>query len=113
METLRKARTMYGAGLGFASLRVLARPVRATTAFHWKENMALERAFAEIDADICQALQSSREELESGRLGDMLMARGALEDLKSAIRESKQTVDSWGGTFPFDRAAASLEFWKL
>ena len=113
MEALRKARTLYGAGLGFASLKILARPVRATTEFHWRDNVALERVFAEIDADICQALQSSREELESGRLEDLPMARGALEELKDAIRNSRQAVESWNGMFPFDRAAASLEFWKL
>jgi len=112
-DTLRKARSLYGAGLGFASLKVLARPIRAIASFRWQDSPALESTFAEIDADISQALQSSREEMESGRLADISTARAALEELKLAIKESRQAVEGWRGVFPFERAAATLEFWKL
>ncbi|KAI0338675.1 hypothetical protein BDW22DRAFT_1362772 [Trametopsis cervina] len=112
-DTLRKARTLYGAGLGFSSLRVLARPVRAIAGFRWHDSALLESTFAEIDADISQALQSSREEWESGRLADIATARAAVDELKAAIRDSQLAVQSWRGVFPFERAAATLEFWKI
>ena len=110
---LTKARTLYGAGLGFASLRVLAQPVRATAKVFWAEGSEIERTLAEIDADISQALQSSREEMDSGRIGDITAARFAVNDLKAAVKECKHAVESWGGTHPFERAEATLEFWKL
>ena len=110
---LTRARTLYGAGMGFASLRVLAQPVRATTVFFWAEGSEMEAVLAEIDADISQALQSSREEMDSGRMVDITIARLAISDLKSAVRESKLAVERWGGVYPFERAEATLEFWKL
>lgn len=73
----------------------------------------MEQILAEIDADIGQALQSSREEMDGGRVGSLTNARAALEELKSAIKESHLAVASWGGLYPFERAAASLDFWKL
>ncbi|KAI0691816.1 hypothetical protein BC835DRAFT_1407202 [Cytidiella melzeri] len=112
-KTLRRARTLYGAGLGFASLKVLAQPVRAIAGFRWENNAVMENTFAEIDADISQALQSSREEFESGRLQDVAIARAAIEELKAAVRESQLAVQSWRGAFPFERAAATLEFWTI
>lgn len=111
--TLTRARTLYGAGMGFASLRVLAQPVRATMFFVWEAGSEIESTLAEIDADISQALQSSREELDGGRVGDIASARAAISELKSAIRESKLAVEDWGGAYPFERAEATLEFWKL
>ena len=73
----------------------------------------MERALAEIDADISQALQSSREEMDSGRVGDIAIARAAITDLKSAVKENRMAVESWGADCPFERAEASLDFWKL
>ncbi|KAJ3553697.1 hypothetical protein NM688_g3473 [Phlebia brevispora] len=110
---LTRARTLYGSGLGFASLRVLAQPVRATTVFVWEDGSDMEAVLAEIDADISQALQSSREEIDGGRVVDIASARAAISDLKSAVRESKLAVENWGGVYPFERAEATLEFWKL
>ncbi len=112
-NTLKRARTLYGAGLGFASLKVLAQPVRATLRFHWEEGSELESFLAEIDADISQALQSSREELDSGRVADIAKARDAIGDLRAAVKESQRAVHNWGGVYPFERASATLEFWKL
>ena len=99
--------------MGFASLRVLAQAVRASSLVFWSEGSEMDRILAEIDADISQALQSSREEMDSGRMGDITTARGAINDLKSAVKESKLAVDTWGGVCPFERAEASLDFWKL
>jgi hypothetical protein len=112
-EILRRARTLYGAGMGFASLRLLAQPVRAAADFCWKESAILESTFATIDADLCQALQSSREEYEGGRTRDLAAARAALEELKAAVKESQIAVQSWKGVYPFERAATTLEFWKI
>ncbi len=113
-SVLVRARSLYGAGLGLDSLRVLASVVRATIGHQWeKEDGNLEMIFAEIDADISQALQSTREELESGRASDKGVARAALGELRNAVEDSQRAVGSWGGVYPFERAAASLEFWKL
>lgn len=112
-KILRRARTLYGAGLGFASLRVLAQPVRAIADVRWENNVAMDSLFADIDADISQALQSCREEFDGGRLTDVAAARAALDDLKAAVRESQSAVQSWKGNFPLERAAATLEFWKI
>ena len=110
---LRRARVLYGAGMGLASLRILASVVRATKGRRWEENGDMENTFSDIDADMSQALQSTREELDGGRVTDMNRAREALQDLRSAIQESRREVKSWGGVYPFERTAATLEFWKL
>lgn len=112
-RVLTRARMLYGVGLGFASLRLLAQPVRATAKFRWEPGSDIEQVLAEIDADIGQALQSSREEMDSGRGGNLVAARAALEELRAAIKQSQTAVDSWAGVYPFERAAATLEFWKL
>ncbi|CAL1697492.1 unnamed protein product [Somion occarium] len=111
--TLIRARTLYGAGLGFASLRLLAVVVKATQGHMWDEGGYLENILAEIDADISQALQSSREELDGGRVGDMAMARQAMEELRAAVKESQAGVEGWGGVYPFDRAAVTLDYCKV
>ncbi|KAH8093120.1 hypothetical protein BXZ70DRAFT_440717 [Cristinia sonorae] len=110
---LVRARALYGAGLGLASLKVLALVVRATKGHRWEESGEMENTFSDIDADISQALQSTREELDGGRVADMTKARETLRELRASIQESQQEVKSWGGSFPFERAAATLEFWKL
>lgn len=46
-------------------------------------------------------------------MSDLAAARGTIEILRSAVRESFVDVEAWGGEFPFERASASLEFWKL
>ena len=112
-NTLLRARTLYGAGLGFASLKLLAAVVRAIQGHQWERGESLENTLAEIDADISQALQSSREELDGGRVYDMAIAREAIEELRTAVKDSQKEVEGWGGVYPFDRAAISLEYWKL
>ncbi len=94
-------------------MRVLAQPVRAIADVRWENNVAMDSLFADIDADISQALQSCREEFDGGRLTDVAAARAALDDLKAAVRESQSAVQSWKGNFPLERAAATLEFWKI
>jgi hypothetical protein len=56
-DTLAYARTLFGAGMGFASLRVLASVVRASIGVRWELDSEMADALALVDADICQALQ--------------------------------------------------------
>jgi enolase len=86
---------------------------------------------AVIDADIGQAIQaglhifdnntrslstasqSSKEEIEGGRVSDFSSAREAAQDLRRAVNESLADVKLWGGDFPYERALASLQCWKF
>lgn len=113
MTALTRARMLYGAGLGLASLKVLAGIVKATAGHRWKGDAELEDLFAEIDADISQALQSTREELESGRVTDKGAARTAINDFRAAVEETQKEVKSWGGAYPFERAVSGLAYWRL
>lgn len=56
--------------------------------------------------------QSSKEEIEGGGV-DFTLAREAKNDLRCAVNDSLADVKSWGGEFPFERAAASIEYWKF
>jgi len=112
-DVLTRARSLYGAGLGFASLGVLALIVRATVGLRWEDDGDMADILAVIDADIGQAIQSSKEEIEGGRVIDFASARDAKHELKAAVNDSFADVNSWGGEFPFERAEASLEFWKI
>ena len=58
-------------------------------------------------------LQSSKEEIIGGRVGDFGSAREVIGDLRVAVNESLADVESWGGEFPFQRAASSIEHWKI
>ena len=100
----------------------------------WEDDGDMADILAVIDADISQAIQasfffflscntptlsndcfsqSSKEEIEGGRVADFTMAREARNDLRCAVNDSLADVKSWGGEFPFERAAASIEFWKF
>ncbi|KAJ7166972.1 hypothetical protein C8R46DRAFT_899473 [Mycena filopes] len=116
-ELLKRARALYGSGMGFASLGLLTTAVRATIGLRWAPDSSngLGDMLAVIDADIAQAIQSCKEELESGRLSSssapaysLTTARKAVAELKSAVQDSKEDVRAWGGEFPFERAGASL-----
>ncbi|TFK32754.1 hypothetical protein BDQ12DRAFT_476291 [Crucibulum laeve] len=112
-DTLARARSTYGAGMGFASLGILTSIIRATVGLRWEDDGDMADILAVIDADIGQAIQSSKEEIEGGRITDFLSARRVVNDLRSALNESMTDVHSWGGEFPFERASASIQYWKL
>ncbi|GLB45674.1 hypothetical protein LshimejAT787_2600070 [Lyophyllum shimeji] len=112
-DVLTRARSLYGAGMGFSSLSVLASIVRASVGLHWEEESDLADLLAVIDADIGQAIQSSKEEIEGGRVSDFGVAREIVKDLREAVTGSMADVKRWGGEFPFERAASSLECWKI
>lgn len=58
-EALARARTLYGAGMGFASLRILETIVRATLGLRWEAEGDMADSLAVVDADISQAIQVS------------------------------------------------------
>ncbi|KAI0665514.1 hypothetical protein C8Q78DRAFT_1064235 [Trametes maxima] len=110
---LVRIRTLYGSGMGFASLKILARVVGATIGLRWEEDSVMEDTLAIIDADISQAIQSAKEEIEGGRVTEMQDAREVIHELRSAINDSQMDVKKWNGAFPFERGAASLEYWRV
>jgi len=99
--------------MGFASLDILASIVRASVGLRWKEDDDLAALLAVIDADIGQAIQSSKEEIEGGRVDHFGMAREIVNDLREAVEGSMTDVKEWGGEFLFERASSSLEYWKI
>ncbi|KAJ7720084.1 hypothetical protein DFH07DRAFT_858934 [Mycena maculata] len=112
-ELLKRARALYGSGMGFASLGLLASAVRSTIGLQWDCEGPAADILAVIDADIAQAIQSCKEELEAGRVEEYTSARKALAELRGAVDASCEDVESWGGEFPFERGVSSLAYWKL
>jgi hypothetical protein len=58
-------------------------------------------------------MQSTKEEIASGRIRDISAVREAAEKLRKAVKESERDVQLWGGEFPFGRADICISFWKL
>ncbi|KAF7302964.1 hypothetical protein MKEN_01259000 [Mycena kentingensis (nom. inval.)] len=133
-DLLRRARALYGSGMGFASLRyvrvrdacLLAHAVRATLGLRWdaEGEDALSETLALLDADIAQAIQSCKEEVDSGRVAVWDDARSAVGDVRAALRECqadfasrgrKQSACACAGEreFPFERAVVSLNYWDV
>ncbi|KAH9945678.1 hypothetical protein B0H21DRAFT_424762 [Amylocystis lapponica] len=110
---LSRARTLYGAGMGFASLKLLTQVVRATVGARWDEDGETADRLAAIDADITQAIQSAKEEMAGGRVADGEAARAVVVDLHAALQTSSRDVEEWGGEYPFERAGASVVYWKI
>jgi len=58
-DVLRRARSLYGAGLGFSSLSLLTAIVRASVGLRWEDDDDMADLLAIIDADIGQGIQAS------------------------------------------------------
>lgn len=56
-DTLTRARSVYGAGMGFASLGILTEVVRATIGLRWDRDGDMVKVLSDIDTDISQAIQ--------------------------------------------------------
>lgn len=56
-KALARARSLYGAGMGFASLGILSSIVKATVGLRWEDDGAMAHVLAVVDADISQAIQ--------------------------------------------------------
>ncbi|GJE92252.1 hypothetical protein PsYK624_084050 [Phanerochaete sordida] len=111
--TLRRARALYGAGLGFAGLALLTSVARGTLGLRWDLDGPLADTLAAVDADIAQALQSCREEFGSGRVADVDAARATLQELEATLIASQDDTARWEGDFPFERALVDVQHWKL
>ncbi|KIJ96711.1 hypothetical protein K443DRAFT_682114 [Laccaria amethystina LaAM-08-1] len=112
-DTLNRIRSLYGAGMGFSSLGLLSSVVRSTLGLRWEDDGDMADILSVIDIDIGQAIQSSKEEIEGGRVNDFAFAREAVQNLRCAVNDSLADVNVWGGEFPFERAAASIHYWKI
>ncbi|KIJ64168.1 hypothetical protein HYDPIDRAFT_28612 [Hydnomerulius pinastri MD-312] len=112
-NVLARARSLYGAGMGFTSLALLSSVVKSTVGLRWEQDGLMADTLAVIDADISQAIQSCKEELEGGRVNDLSAARETISKMWAGVEESSRDVDVWGGEFPFDRAANSIECWRI
>ncbi|KAI0356252.1 hypothetical protein OH77DRAFT_246173 [Trametes cingulata] len=111
--TLARSRMLYGAGMGVVSLTLLAEVVRSAVGVRWEEDSRMEDILAIIDADITQAIQSAKEEIQSGRVSDIGAVKAVYSGLHDLLVEDKADVERWGGDFPFERAMATVELWKL
>lgn len=56
-NALARARSLYGAGMGFAGLGLLSSVVKATVGLRWEQEGFMADILADIDTDICQAIQ--------------------------------------------------------
>lgn len=99
--------------MGIASLDILAAVVTATIGLRWEIDGPMTDALAAVDTDISQAIQSAKEEFAGGRVSDIGTARAIVHNLGSSITESLKDTEQWGGEFPFERALASVDYWKL
>jgi hypothetical protein len=72
-DVLRRARSLYGAGLGFSSLNLLTTVIRASIGLRWEEDDEIADLFAIVDADIGQAIQVSLCYQYALRLLDLLI----------------------------------------
>ncbi|KAJ7641039.1 hypothetical protein FB45DRAFT_899321 [Roridomyces roridus] len=112
-ETLTRARLLYGSGLGFDSLPLLTAVVRATMGVRWPAEGEVPHALVVVDADLDQALQSCREELQGDGPSDYSTAQNAVMDLADTLESIRLDVEQWGGEFPFERAIFSVRDLKL
>jgi hypothetical protein len=113
LPALRHARSLYGAGLGLTSLDVFAEIISSTIERRWTEDGTTAEMLAIIDGDLCQAIQSTKEEIEAGRASDMMVVRSVVARLRSVIQQSAADVAAWSDDFPFERAAVSIDCWKV
>jgi hypothetical protein len=60
-DVLLRARSLYGVGMGIASLVVLASVVRATLGLRWDEEGEMADVLAIIDVDLTQVIQVSND----------------------------------------------------
>ena len=110
---LAYTRSLYGAGMGFDSIDVLTGIVRAATGVRWDAAANLADVLAVVDTDICQAIQSCKEEVVGGHLRDPAAARAGLRKLRLALAECREEVGVWGVEFPFSRGSSNAECFQF
>ena len=65
-DVLIRARSLYGVGMGIASLGVLTSVVRATLGLRWGEDSEMAEVLAIVDVDLTQAIQVSSDPGKKG-----------------------------------------------
>ncbi|KAJ2999594.1 hypothetical protein NUW54_g6916 [Trametes sanguinea] len=89
---LSRCRMLYGAGMGVNALTVLTDVVKESVGVTWKEDSRMEEMLALVDTDLCQAIQSAKEEMDrvGGKGADVEAARKAREKLRDALMASRE-----------------------
>jgi len=112
-DLLRRARALFGAGLGLQSLPILTLLIHGTHSLHWTEDGDFVDTLAILDSDISQAVQSSLEEVAASDFDNLVGGAEegirAVTELQKALKACEQEVESWGGEFPFQRGLANME----
>lgn len=112
-SVLATIRALYGIGMGFRGLTLLETVVKTTLGIQWQDEGEMTTVLAAIDADIIQAIQSSKEELIAERVEDLDKARNIVMTLTDTLKRVRNHAQTWGGEFPFEQALDGLEFWKV
>ncbi|KAF8837522.1 hypothetical protein BDN67DRAFT_972848 [Paxillus ammoniavirescens] len=112
-NVLARVRSLYGAGMGFTSIGLLSSVVNATVGLRWQREGCMADTLAVIDADICQAIQSCKEEIMGGRVTDLAAAQDTISEIWASVGKSSRDVEDWGGEFPFDKTANSIGCWRI
>ncbi|KAI1796352.1 hypothetical protein LXA43DRAFT_969840 [Ganoderma leucocontextum] len=107
-EVLRTSRVSYGAGMGLAGLGLLTAVVAATARPGWKPDNETASLLADIDRDLCQAIVSSKQEMDAGR-ATREEAAGVQEALLHALNGCKHVL---GEEYPFELGETEVEGWK-
>lgn len=111
LDVLATVRSLYGVGMGIAGLQSLTGIVQATVGLRWEAEGEMTDMLAVIDADITQAIQSTKEELMGGTNRDLAMA--TVTELRAAVKASRLETEHWGGDFPYEKTADSLDYWHF
>lgn len=138
-EIVSRARALFGAGLGLASLPLLTLLIHGTHKLRWSEDGTFVDALAILDGDISQAIQSSTEEIAQQAVAQLVSLNPtsppsvgmyapsqqqtssveenwteegckAVVDLRNALKACESEVEGWGGEFPFQRGLANVEW---
>ncbi|KAG8931943.1 hypothetical protein FRC03_002155 [Tulasnella sp. 419] len=116
-DTLARARSIFGVGLGFESLHILLFLIRSTSGLRWELDSKMEDALIVLDADLAQAIQSCKEQVASkvatNQPLDLEAYRHQLKELKTAMEDIRKETDAWGGEFPYEKGLISINGWRL
>ena len=97
----------YGAGMGLLGLKLLTDVVSATARPGWKPDDETACLLSDVDRDLCQAIVSSKQEMEAGRATktDAVAVQTAL---LRALDGSKQAL---GEEYPFESGETEVKGW--
>jgi len=105
---LRRARVLYGCGLGLESISLLARIVTALASLRWEEGGEMEDVLSVVDCDLAAALYNVKDSFGTRLKERNVEARGTLAALDCALSSIAGQVEEWGLDNPFERAQDTL-----